>query len=110
MTELDWDKVMRERSAGREAELDLEETALRVAAAIYEHLADCQEHPWTECIELAAEFTESRHHAQRLAWEALTKYIDRNTVWSGERGRRSIRFTRPRARRPSDFQPDERAS
>jgi hypothetical protein len=108
MTRLDWEKASRQKAATKESRLDVEATALRVAGAMYELLGDCKEHRWTECIDLAAEHTESRRLAQTIAWEALTKYIDRNTVWSGPKGKRSIRFTKPRARRPTDIQPGER--
>lgn len=86
-----------ERQLQRQAEQPA--LVLKVAMAIYDHLADCQDHPWHECIELAARYAQGRQQAQTLAWDAVTTLIDRNTVWTGQRGQRSIRFTPSRPSR-----------
>lgn len=72
---------------------DLEATTLRVAAVISELLADHEHHRWSECIELASEFTDGRWRAASdLAFAALTTYVDRRVIWSGPKGARLIRL------------------
>ena len=72
--------------------LDYEATLLRTAGAIRELLSDGDPHQWRECIDLAYAIVPSRRLASRLAWAALTRFIDPSYIveWSGEKGDRSI--------------------
>ncbi len=69
---------------------------LRAAGEIKALLDDGRLHRWGYCIELARDFTGGRwREASDLAWEALTVYIDRPCVWSGDKGARLIAFAQP---------------